>query len=171
MDFAFLYFVISFSVTKAALSGPLEVNGSEGQSVNITCTYSTFYHHLLKYWCKGKEQSTCTILVKTRGTTTSNADGRISITADDTAGEFTVTMKQLTLSDQGWYWCAITTRFVNLHHPVNLKVIESHRSLLTAQSPGKEIGKNNSKYQIIWRILRWSFLAILVVWGIVTVKM
>ncbi|XP_032898780.1 CMRF35-like molecule 7 [Amblyraja radiata] len=164
MDFVFLYFMISISVTNAALSGPRAVNGTEGQSVHITCTYDRYFSNFTKYWCKGSDWMRCTILVQTVGHNKTTSDGRISITDDTKVGEFSVTMENLTLNDEGWYWCAIRRIFIDLRSRVKLNIIEN-------PSTSKDIWKHNTNYNFIWSILRWIFFAILLVWGIVTVRM
>nr|ABC86795.1 modular domain immune-type receptor [Raja eglanteria] len=164
MDFVFLYFMITFSVTNAALSGPRAVNGTEGQSVQITCTYDRFYSNFPKYWCKGSDWSRCTILVQTIGRNMTTSDGRISITDDTKVREFSVTMEHLTLNDEGWYWCGIMRVFIDLRSRVKLNIIEN-------TSPAKDIWKHNTNYYVIWNIMRWIFLVILLVWGIVTARM
>ncbi|XP_062922510.1 CMRF35-like molecule 3 [Mobula hypostoma] len=172
MDFVFLYFMITLSVANATLRGPQVVNGNEGESVQITCTYRMFFRNYQKYWCKGKNRSACTILVKTQGSEKTISEGRISIKDDKRAGEFTVTMDQLTLNDQDMYWCGITGFLMDLHIPVKLDIFESHQLLppVTDNLSAQEIRKNNSKYHFIWSILRWIFFVILLLWGIVAMR-
>ncbi|XP_072886836.1 CMRF35-like molecule 5 [Hemitrygon akajei] len=172
MDFVFLYFMISLSVANATLRGPQVVNGNEGDSVQITCTYHMHYRNYQKYWCKSRSRSACTVLVKTQGSEETISEGRISIKDDKRAGEFTVTMDQLTLNDQGMYWCGIMRFLMDLQTPVKLDIFESHQLLppVTDYLSAQEIGKISSKYYFIWNILRWIFFVILLLWGIVAMR-
>ncbi|XP_067863719.1 CMRF35-like molecule 7 [Heptranchias perlo] len=169
MDFAFLLFMISLSVTRATITGPDAVNGSVGQSVHITCTYDTYYSNYQKYWCRGHAWEACTVLIQTQGPRKVNSDGRITATADNEAGEFSVTMERLTVNDQGWYWCGIERYFLDLLSPVKLKVNEADKLLPSFSdylSDKETQRQKNSQYYFTWSVLRWVFFAILLVWAI-----
>ncbi|XP_078098259.1 CMRF35-like molecule 2 [Mustelus asterias] len=167
MDFSFHFLVISFAVVWAASNGPDAVNGTVGQSVHIKCRYDKYYSNYQKYWCKGDDQEDCAIVVQTHGPKKTSTDGRITIVADDEAGEFTVTMEQLTQSDEGLYWCGIERLLWDLQSPVELKINEGPKVLLAISPSDKEIQRQkNYLYYFIWSVLRWIFLAILLLWAI-----
>ncbi|XP_048408965.1 CMRF35-like molecule 2 [Stegostoma tigrinum] len=166
MDFAFHLFMISFSVSGAILTGPAVINGSVGQSITIRCKYNKYYRNYPKYWCKGDNREDCVILIETQGPRKTNPGGRITITVDDDAGEFFVTMERLTKNDQGLYWCGVARFLWDLLHPVELNVAEGTKIPLAGSPLEEEILRQDSLYYFIWSILRWAFFAILLIWAI-----
>uniref|UniRef100_A0A3B3SMR3 Immunoglobulin V-set domain-containing protein n=1 Tax=Paramormyrops kingsleyae TaxID=1676925 RepID=A0A3B3SMR3_9TELE len=79
-------------VTAWALKSPA------GGSIRIPCFYGQQYKHSVKYWCKGKDTSSCSIVTPS---------DRVSITDDPHNLVFIVTMRNLQKSDDGRYWCAV----------------------------------------------------------------
>uniref|UniRef100_A0A4W3J7E6 Ig-like domain-containing protein n=1 Tax=Callorhinchus milii TaxID=7868 RepID=A0A4W3J7E6_CALMI len=118
--------LLSFSFPAArAISGPKAVNGSVGSQVQIRCEYDTVYSTYSKYWCKGYYRRHCNVLAQTLGPQNTTEDGRITVEVDNNRGEFSVTMRKLTLSDAGWYWCGIEhPHILNMKHSVWLRVYE-----------------------------------------------
>ncbi|XP_078402492.1 CMRF35-like molecule 2 isoform X2 [Cetorhinus maximus] len=144
MDLSFHLFMVSFSVTYAALNGPDVINALVGQSIHVTCTYDKYYSNYRKYWCKGNTQESCAILVQTHSPNKANSDGRITIAADTEAGEFTVTMEHLTQDDEGLYWCGIERLFWDLLSPVALKITEGKINICTILYGASYVGHSSS---------------------------
>ncbi|KAL6468114.1 hypothetical protein MHYP_G00237910 [Metynnis hypsauchen] len=72
-----------------------------GGSLTIPCVYDEKYRSHRKYWCKGKNWSSCKIVTYT------NTNGSISVTDHPTQNMFTVELNSLQDSDSGYYWCAV----------------------------------------------------------------
>ncbi|XP_021498449.1 CMRF35-like molecule 9 isoform X2 [Meriones unguiculatus] len=91
-----------------ALKGPRQISGFEGDTVSLQCTYEKTVERHRKYWCRqgGIVVSRCADIVYTNQDQ-SVTRGRMSIR--DSPGELamTVTMRDLTLKDEGKYWCGI----------------------------------------------------------------
>ncbi|XP_055476227.1 CMRF35-like molecule 9 isoform X2 [Psammomys obesus] len=91
-----------------ALKGPRQISGFEGDTVSLQCTYEKTVERHRKYWCRqgGIVVSRCSDIVYT------NQDqrvtrGRMSIRDSPRELSMTVTMRDLTLKDEGKYWCGI----------------------------------------------------------------
>uniref|UniRef100_W5N1E8 Immunoglobulin domain-containing protein n=1 Tax=Lepisosteus oculatus TaxID=7918 RepID=W5N1E8_LEPOC len=85
--------------------GPEEVRSWVHDTVTVHCRYGQSHRDHVKYWCKGRFPASCSALVKTDGSVTNK---RTSISDDQSEGEFTVTMKKLSVEDDGWYHCGIS---------------------------------------------------------------
>ncbi|XP_074199731.1 CMRF35-like molecule 2 isoform X1 [Camelus bactrianus] len=90
-----------------SLTGPSSVMGTMGGSLRVWCQYEKAYKGYNKYWCRGKYDTSCDIIVETKGEEKEERNGRVSIRdyADDLT--FTVTMENLNANDAGSYWCKI----------------------------------------------------------------
>ncbi|KAI2667938.1 Dolichyl-diphosphooligosaccharide--protein glycosyltransferase subunit DAD1 [Labeo rohita] len=80
----------------------------EGGSVTVPCHYNPQYISHVKYWCQGRMREFCTSLARTdEPESAPNAKGRVTIADDPTQHVFTVSMRNLTEDDSGWYWCGV----------------------------------------------------------------
>uniref|UniRef100_UPI00398F6619 uncharacterized protein n=1 Tax=Pristiophorus japonicus TaxID=55135 RepID=UPI00398F6619 len=110
------------------VSGALWANNSArgivGRAITIECHYDQRYRSHVKYWCHGRTRL-CSVVVTTDDQ--HGWGGRVSITDNQTAGIFVVTMKDLRSADAGWYSCGITQSGINTMFPVELQI--SHESV------------------------------------------
>uniref|UniRef100_A0A8C2AB02 Polymeric immunoglobulin receptor n=1 Tax=Cyprinus carpio TaxID=7962 RepID=A0A8C2AB02_CYPCA len=80
----------------------------EGGSVTVPCHYNPQYTSHVKYWCQGRMREFCTSLARTDDPESPpNGKGRVTIADDPTQHVFTVSMRNLTEEDSGWYWCGV----------------------------------------------------------------
>uniref|UniRef100_A0A8C1YIL6 Polymeric immunoglobulin receptor n=1 Tax=Cyprinus carpio TaxID=7962 RepID=A0A8C1YIL6_CYPCA len=80
----------------------------EGQSVTVPCHYNPQYISHVKYWCQGRMREFCTSLARTdEPESAPNWKGRVTIADDPTQHVFTVSMRELTEEDSGWYRCGV----------------------------------------------------------------
>ncbi|KAM9439735.1 polymeric immunoglobulin receptor-like isoform 2-T2 [Clarias gariepinus] len=75
------------------------VSVKHGESVTIPCLYEERYKTNAKFWCSGYFWSTCSIEAY------ANSHGSTSVTDYPAHNMFTVEINSV--SDYGWYWCAI----------------------------------------------------------------
>ncbi|XP_063003624.1 CMRF35-like molecule 5 [Elgaria multicarinata webbii] len=95
-----------------------EKTAMEGTSITVNCKYNIKrYMFSKKYWCRGSSRLHCDIL----GDTDKRENSRVTVT-DNRKGALLVTMKQLTASDSGTYWCGIDRPFADIMAAVELKV-------------------------------------------------
>ncbi|XP_021498448.1 CMRF35-like molecule 9 isoform X1 [Meriones unguiculatus] len=121
-----------------ALKGPRQISGFEGDTVSLQCTYEKTVERHRKYWCRqgGIVVSRCADIVYTNQDQ-SVTRGRMSIR--DSPGELamTVTMRDLTLKDEGKYWCGIDRLGFDESFEVSLIVFPAspdlHPTVVTAQ--------------------------------------
>ncbi|XP_057572374.1 CMRF35-like molecule 1 isoform X2 [Hippopotamus amphibius kiboko] len=90
-----------------AITGPREVSGLEGGLLIVQCRYNPGWETHVKWWCRGAAWSSCKILVETTGSEKEVKKDRVSIRDNWKDRSFTVTMKELSLSDADTYWCGI----------------------------------------------------------------
>ncbi|XP_015266248.1 PREDICTED: CMRF35-like molecule 5 isoform X2 [Gekko japonicus] len=93
----------------SAVKGPGTVHGFVGRSLPVMCHYDKSYQTYYKYWCKGYDWLSCTVVVKTRGLEAEVKAGRTSVKDNHTCSCFTVTLEDLREEDAGVYWCGIET--------------------------------------------------------------
>ncbi|KAF4117804.1 polymeric immunoglobulin receptor [Onychostoma macrolepis] len=85
-----------------------DVSVLEGESVTVPCHYNPQYISHVKYWCQGRMREFCTSLARTDDPDSApNGKGRVTIADDPTQHVFTVSMRNLTEEDSGWYWCGV----------------------------------------------------------------
>uniref|UniRef100_A0A8C2ZGJ5 Ig-like domain-containing protein n=1 Tax=Cyclopterus lumpus TaxID=8103 RepID=A0A8C2ZGJ5_CYCLU len=75
-----------------------------GDSISIPCLYGSQYTNHVKYLCKGYYWTSCSTKVTTE---TQNTSKKFSISDDKIPRIFTVTVKNLTVKNSGYYWCAV----------------------------------------------------------------
>lgn len=73
-------------------------------SISIPCLYEPHYRDHVKYLCVGKRWRSCKEVVKTNEP---HSSGKFLIFDDKTRNIFTVTIKNLTAADTGYWWCAV----------------------------------------------------------------
>nr|ASA49415.1 polymeric immunoglobulin receptor [Carassius auratus] len=80
----------------------------DGQSVTVPCHYNPQYISHVKYWCQGRMREFCTSLARTdEPESAPNGSGKVTIADDPTQHVFTVSMRELTEEDSGWYRCGV----------------------------------------------------------------
>lgn len=116
------------TVDSVQLSAPEVVTASSGGSVTVSCQYDLTFRENTKYWCKGAVYDFCVIVV----TTSKNPiRDRSSIADDKEEGVFSVTVESFGKSDEGMYWCVISTPGRNIHKAVRLLVSHTGMPQLT----------------------------------------
>ncbi|XP_048866453.1 CMRF35-like molecule 8 isoform X2 [Brienomyrus brachyistius] len=80
------------------------LTAQSGESLTIPCFYDQKYKDHVKYWCRGKLWSSCTIMKRTDSPEGSR---KVSITDKPAQLVFNVNMWNLNTSDTGIYWCAV----------------------------------------------------------------
>ncbi|XP_048868440.1 polymeric immunoglobulin receptor-like isoform X2 [Brienomyrus brachyistius] len=99
-----LVFLLIAGLTGAdSVSTVSRVSVLSGGSVTIPCFYDDRHKTHLKYWCRGNNMDTCTPIVHTD----SPQEGKVSVTDDPDQQVFTVTIKNLTTGDSGYFWCGV----------------------------------------------------------------
>ncbi|XP_072566595.1 polymeric immunoglobulin receptor-like isoform X2 [Paramormyrops kingsleyae] len=93
---------VSLSVTDGVSTVGL-VPVQRGGSVTIPCFYGDRYKTHVKYWCRGRQWSSCPPIVHSD----SPQEGNVSIRDDPDQRVFTVTINNLTTGDSGYYWCGV----------------------------------------------------------------
>nr|XP_023646359.1 CMRF35-like molecule 7 [Paramormyrops kingsleyae] len=80
------------------------VSAERGGSVTIPCYYDQKHKHHVKYWCRGRDWYSCSILARSDS---NQPAGKVSISDDHTHLVFNVTMRNLQETDSDTYWCAV----------------------------------------------------------------
>ncbi|XP_034363777.1 CMRF35-like molecule 5 [Arvicanthis niloticus] len=116
-----LLFLSGCCTDQHSVTGPEEVSGQEQGSLTVQCRYNSGWKNYNKYWCRGPERQ-CKILIETDGSEQLLLKNRVSIRDDQTDFIFTVTMKDLRMSDAGIYWCGITKAGYDPVFKVNVNI-------------------------------------------------
>ncbi|XP_058531761.1 CMRF35-like molecule 9 isoform X4 [Ochotona princeps] len=119
-----------------ALQGPKEVTGLEGNSVSVQCTYGDELRAHSKYWCReaGMFLSRCSGTIHAAKDGSETTEGRVSIRDSPEERLFTVTLRALTPTDTGEYWCGARTLRSHKFFRVFVRVIPG-----TPSHPGSSI--------------------------------
>ncbi|KAJ7992872.1 hypothetical protein DPEC_G00266580 [Dallia pectoralis] len=75
-----------------------------GGNITVPCHYHRMFKDNVKYWCKGRYWSLCTVMASTN---TKLRKGGVLITDSPEELVFTVTMQNLQVTDTNRYWCAL----------------------------------------------------------------
>uniref|UniRef100_A0A8C8WSP3 Immunoglobulin V-set domain-containing protein n=1 Tax=Panthera leo TaxID=9689 RepID=A0A8C8WSP3_PANLE len=83
------------------------VRGTAIGTLTMSCEYSPGWEFYKKWLCRGKNWSSCKILIKTTGSEQLVKKGRVSIQDNHSRHMFTVTLEDLWYDDADTYWCGI----------------------------------------------------------------
>ncbi|XP_053088641.1 polymeric immunoglobulin receptor isoform X2 [Pangasianodon hypophthalmus] len=109
-----LFITGKLSVTQAVFTVD-NVPVQQGKSIVIPCLYNAEYINHPKYLCFGRTWAFCKDVMQTK-------HRMLSISDDQTQQIFTVTMKNVTTSDAGQYWCSVKTPGLDVKTSFQLKV-------------------------------------------------
>uniref|UniRef100_A0A8C2YHY5 Ig-like domain-containing protein n=1 Tax=Coturnix japonica TaxID=93934 RepID=A0A8C2YHY5_COTJA len=88
------------------VSAPSQVTAHRGSSLSVSCSYQLGYKLHSKLWCKPYFfKIFCTYMAQTNGSEAVVTQGRVSIRDNHSALTFTVTMRDVTPEDAGYYYC------------------------------------------------------------------
>uniref|UniRef100_A0A3B3S5Q5 Ig-like domain-containing protein n=1 Tax=Paramormyrops kingsleyae TaxID=1676925 RepID=A0A3B3S5Q5_9TELE len=137
------------SVTEGKMSVLQTVANEMHRSVTIPCFYEDRYKTQVKYWCKGSDWSSCTIIVRTDSP---KITGEASIRDDPDQRVFIVTMNNLTAGDSGCYWCRVeNSRGPPVVTLVYLSVTEGKMSVLKTVTGRKDINTETGENVLIYK--------------------
>uniref|UniRef100_A0A8D2JDX1 Ig-like domain-containing protein n=1 Tax=Varanus komodoensis TaxID=61221 RepID=A0A8D2JDX1_VARKO len=80
---------------------PIVMGVQGGSPLNITCSYECKYVLYEKYWCKWKNSGCKPLIVSEQNQT------GVTVGCDKDRRTFTVNFDEVSLTDQGWYWCGV----------------------------------------------------------------
>ncbi|XP_051780487.1 CMRF35-like molecule 3 isoform X1 [Erpetoichthys calabaricus] len=122
-----LYFVTCLNAVLQVISGDgvTVVHGIVGGSVTIDCRYEQGFENYEKYLTNFK-YTWNNALIKTKNPNTLVMEGRYSLYDDTSARVFTVTIKELQMSDAGTYWCAVERTLMDDYTEVKLTLHQDH---------------------------------------------
>uniref|UniRef100_A0A8D0GSP9 Immunoglobulin V-set domain-containing protein n=1 Tax=Sphenodon punctatus TaxID=8508 RepID=A0A8D0GSP9_SPHPU len=164
-----------------ALSGPPEVSSIQGTSLSVPCQYVEGRQRSHKYWCRGDNWFSCSILVQTTGSEMEVKAGRISIQDNHTLHTFTVTMGSLRSDDEDIYWCGITEPGLDPMIHVNVTILPETTTFATSTWTLPKVAESSSSSNrssstaagsmpfLLLYILAPSVLLVLLLIGILTV--
>ncbi|XP_059509194.1 polymeric immunoglobulin receptor-like [Stegostoma tigrinum] len=116
---------VKLNVLTAGLTGLRQVHGTLGDTVTVQCQYPvSYYKNHEKYLCKGSDRKSC-IVITGMQKQNPNSSGRIIAMDNQTTGMFAVTITQLSMEDEGIYWCGVTTFGYDRMDPLQLIIFES----------------------------------------------
>uniref|UniRef100_A0A8C8IAB0 Immunoglobulin domain-containing protein n=1 Tax=Oncorhynchus tshawytscha TaxID=74940 RepID=A0A8C8IAB0_ONCTS len=112
-----------------------ETTGVVGGQVTIQCSFADKWYGKSngKYFCGKKCDRYNDILVQTQKNKNYIERGRYII-HDNRYGDFTVTIKNLMMSDSGTYWCGLDTSIKDSYQEVHLTVTDAPLKLSTVTS-------------------------------------
>ncbi|KFU93420.1 CMRF35-like molecule 8, partial [Chaetura pelagica] len=106
-----------------SVTGPAQVRGKLGGSVEVSCSYKPRYEHNPKYWCRQDSLWMCHRVAQTDGSEVTVTQGRVSIRDKHAAHSFTVVLSNMTLEDTGWYFCGVERRlWFDMRHSTEVMV-------------------------------------------------
>ncbi|XP_039605363.1 uncharacterized protein LOC120526304 isoform X2 [Polypterus senegalus] len=108
----------------------IEVKGVKGGSVKIDCRYEKGFEDYEKYLAKVR-WSRNNALIRTTKPNTLVTEGRYSLYDNTLERVFTVTIKELQMSDDGTYWCAVERYLDDDYTEVRLTVHRGSSSKTT----------------------------------------
>ncbi|XP_038675541.1 polymeric immunoglobulin receptor-like [Scyliorhinus canicula] len=154
---------VKLNVLEASSSELRQVNGTLGEAVTLKCQYQVpYYQHHDKYLCKGSERKLCTMIANTQ---VKNADisGRIIAVDNKTSGIFAVTMTELSMKDEGLYWCGITILGYDKMIPLQLNVLELLKTTTLPKESQKTVSLESKSTSSFSMILVVTVLGVLIV--------
>ncbi|XP_051780408.1 uncharacterized protein LOC114647780 isoform X2 [Erpetoichthys calabaricus] len=110
----------------------IEVNGVEGGSVKIDCRYKKGFEYNEKYLTNVR-WTWNNALIKTTEPNTLVTEGRYSLYDNTSVTVFTVTIKELQMSDTKTYWCAVEKALADDYTEVRLIVHPGSSSTTTTR--------------------------------------
>ncbi|XP_031985098.1 CMRF-35-like molecule 4 [Corvus moneduloides] len=122
-----------------AVTGPGTVQGFEGGSLSVTCTYPPGQEKQPKFWCTPGVIYTCNEdIVITSESKPEVQRGRFSIRDDRTRRAFTVTVHGLSKGDEGTFRCGVRVRSFRLDESADVNVtVPSARVTPTSRDWGQ----------------------------------
>ncbi|XP_034095236.1 CMRF35-like molecule 9 isoform X3 [Gymnodraco acuticeps] len=116
------FYALFFLLHASGIEGAaINVEGFVGGDVSFQCSHK-FASKITKYFCKAACKGIEDRLVTVQSGATAES-GRITL-VDSGAGAFSVTFRQLQLSDMGGYWCGVERIGFNTYTSVQLTVNE-----------------------------------------------
>ncbi|XP_044245151.3 CMRF35-like molecule 9 isoform X6 [Ursus arctos] len=128
----------------AAMVGPKEISGFEGDTVSLQCTYKEELRTRQKYWCResGLILSRCSGTVYAREDGEETMEGRVSIRDSPQTLTLHVTLRKLTLKDTGKYFCGVSKLGLDDSFLV---------SLLVFPDGGSRLQRGNDLPEVSWQ--------------------
>ncbi|XP_047614700.1 CMRF35-like molecule 9 isoform X2 [Phacochoerus africanus] len=125
------------------LVGPKEISGFVGDTVSLQCTYGEALKTHRKYWCRKIGY----LIARCSGTVFSGGygqDGRVSVHDSPRELRFKVILRNLTLEDEGQYFCGIQRLGLDDSFSVSLHIFPASPGLHLTVSTAK-LGKTGAE--------------------------